>query len=322
MKIIFSAILTAFILLNYSSYSCNSCGGGTGDLAVLSLDGIALFNTGFTYDNYTGVWDKDSKWRSYDYSLSQVKIIFNGAYRFSKNLQFAVSMPFVINNSSIPQLKQNGSGFGDLTIGGRIEFTHEFQPQKKGKKLMLDKTLPYTALTFGLTVPTGKSEETAENDVDITGKGFYTTSLGISLTKSIIKSKFQVLADLNWQHSFEKNYKSYYGIPFNSDYRKRPGDKFNYSLTLNYIFNSWHAVSLTASGFSQSDYTINDTKGVNSNERSSGMVLSYTYYPSIPFRITASVKTGLPVNDFGKNAQGSTAFNINFTYYLSDLNVK
>lgn len=312
-------IIAVFISFNGKPEACNSCGGGTGDLSVLSLDGFALVNAGVVYDRYLGVWDKDGKWRPYEYNLSQTKVLLNGAYRVSRRFQFAISLPLIINSSSVPRLKSSGWGVGDLTIGGRFEIFHEFQPKKKGKKLILDRTLPYTAITFGLTLPSGKSEETAENDVDITGKGFYTTSLGISLTKSLIKSKLQLLADASWQHSFEKNYKTYYNLPLNSDFRKRPGEKFNYSLSVNYIFNSWHAVSLTASGFIQNSYTINDTEGINSDERSNSLVVSYTYYPSIPFRITTSFKTGINNDDFGRNVQGSNTFNINFTYYFSDL---
>jgi hypothetical protein len=315
----FIIILFLFLYAQNSVYTCNSCGGGTGDLAVLSLDGLALFNIGVNRDNYTGVWDKNGKWISNNYSQSQYKIILNTAYRLNRHIQFAISLPFVYNTSNIPGLKSGGSGVGDIVIGGRYEIFHEFQPKKEGKKLKLDKSLPYLAITFGLNLPTGRSEETAGNDVDITGKGFYSTTLGVSITKSIIKSKLQILGDLSWQHSFEKKYSEYYGTPINYEYIKQPGEKFNYSLTANYIFNSWHAVSLTASGFMQNNYKINGAEGLNSNERSTNLILAYTYYPSVPFRITTSVKMGLPGNNFGINAQGSTAFNINFTYYLSDL---
>lgn len=307
-----------FFLTAADIYTCNSCGGGTGDLAVLSLDGTALINLGFTFDKYTGVWDQKGNWRTNQASQSQFKTLLSSAYRISRHLQFAVSLPFVYNRSDLPGLKQSGSGIGDLTFGGRYEFTHEYQPKKKGKKLVLDNTLPYTSVTFGLTVPTGKSEETALDDVDITGKGFYTSSLGISVTKSIIKSRLQIIGDFSWQHSFEKNFKSLFGTPLNSDYVKQPGDKFNYSITFNYIFNSWHALSLTTSGFSRNKYSINGNPGINSQENSSNLTLSYTYYPSVPFRITSSVKLGIPTDGLGKNAQGSNTFNINFTYYFSD----
>lgn len=312
-------IILLVLSVKYSANACNSCGGGTGDLAVLSLDGIALFNIGVSRDIYTGVWDNKGSWITNKYSQSQYKIIFNTAYRLNRHIQFAVSVPFVYNTSNIPGLKSSGAGIGDLVIGGRYEIFHEFQPKKKGKKLILDRSLPYLAITFGLNLPTGKSEETAENDVDITGKGFYSTTLGISLTKSIVKSKLQLLADFSWQHSFEKKYDKYFGVPLNSEFLKQPGEKFNYALTANYIFNSWHAVSITASGFVQNNYKINSSEIANSNERSTNLILAYTYYPSVPFRITTSVKMGLPGDNIGMNAQGSTAFNISFTYYIPEV---
>ena len=222
MKIILISLFS-LILIHGNANACNSCGGGTGDLSVLSLDVLALFNLGFTNDRYTGVWDKNGNWLENKHSQSQYKFAFNSAYRLNRFLQFALSVPYVINSSSIPGLKQNGSGIGDITLGGRFEIFHEFQPYKKNKKLALDKTLPYLAVTFGLTLPSGRSEENAENDVDITGKGFYSTTLGISLTKSIIRSKFQLLADVNWQHSFGKKYKEYFGEPISYYYEKQPG---------------------------------------------------------------------------------------------------
>lgn len=315
MKKITLVLFSVFSFLN-SSDACNSCGGGTGDLAVLSLDGLALFNIGFSRDQYTGFWDNNGNWSKNNYSQSQFKILFNSAYRLNRYMQFAVSLPMVFNNSNIPGLKENGSGIGDVSIGGRFEIFHEFQPKKSGKKLSLDKTLPYLAVTFAVTLPTGSSEENAENDVDITGKGFYSTTLGISATKSIIKSKLQILTDLSWQHSFEKKYSSYFGQPINDDYRKQPGEKFNYSLTANYIINSRHAASLTASGFYQNSFSVNGRKKDNTGVRSTNLTASYTFYPSIPFRITSSVKFALPGNDLGVNAQSSTTYNINFTYYI------
>ncbi len=311
-----SAVLILIIIICSDTRSCNSCGGGTSDLAVLSLDGLALFKIGVNRDEITGVWDKNGSWIKTKFSQSQYKISFNTAYRLNRHIQFAVSLPFQFNNSNIPGLKQNGSGLGDITVGGRFEIFHEFQPKKKGKKLLLDNTLPYLALTFGLNLPTGKSDETAENDVDITGKGFYSTTLGVSVTKSIVKSKFQVVGEFSWQHSFEKKYSSYFGKPITYEYRKQPGEKFNYALTANYIINSRHAVSLSAAGFFQGKYTLNGSTINNTAERNTNFILAYTFYPSIPFRITSSLKLGMPQDNFGVNAQGSTSFNINFTYYI------
>jgi hypothetical protein len=312
-------VLILLFALTEKSDAGDCCGGGTGELLVLSLYGIGLVNTGIVYDRYLGVWDKDGKWRPYEYDITQTKILLNGAYRISRRFQFAISLPVIYNSSSVPRLKNSSWGVGDFIVGGRFEIFHEFQPKKTGKKLILDHTLPYTAITFGLLFPTGRSEETAENDVDIMGKGFYTTSLGLALTKSIIRSKLQVLADASWQHSFEKNYDSYYNVPLNSEFRKQPGDKFSYSLGLNYMFNMSHEVSITASGFVQGDYTVNDKEGYESDERSNNLLVSYTYYPTTDFRITTNFRAWIPRDDYGKNALGSNTFNINFRYYFSDL---
>ncbi|MCI0716971.1 MAG: hypothetical protein L0Y77_11795, partial [Chlorobi bacterium] len=154
------SLLILFLAVNENLFTCNSCGGGTSDLAVLSLDGWGLINMGFSYDHYNGVWDKEGLWRNNQYTQLQYKMSLSTAYRISRHLQFAVSLPFVYNYSSIPRYKSSGSGIGDLIIGGRYEFLHEFQVSKKGGKPRIDKTLPYLALTFSLTLPTGKSEET------------------------------------------------------------------------------------------------------------------------------------------------------------------
>ena len=301
--IIFLTVLS-LLLIPSKSRSCNVCGGGTNDIAVLALDGRMLFNIGYTFDHFLGAWDQNGNWSKLNYTNNQHKVSAAVAYRFNKHIQFGVSMPYVFNTSSNTGLKQNGNSFGDLSISARYELFHEFQLKKTGKKKKIDNVYPYLAFVFGLTVPTGKSDETAEHEVDVTGKGFYTTSLGISVIKSIIKNRFQLSADFSWQHSFSKKYESYFGAP--ASFTKQAGDKFNYSMTANYIFGSEHAVSLTASGFSQSSFILNENVTDNSGERAMNFILAYTYYPHVQFRITPSIKWTLPSDNFGRNSAGST----------------
>jgi hypothetical protein len=148
------------------------------------------------------------------------------------------------------------------------------------------------------------------------------SSLGISITKSIIKNHLQISSDFSWQHGFKKTYEKYFGEELSGSFTKSPGDKFNYSVSLNYIFNNWHAVTLTASGFSQTSYYENDRIGDDSNERNLSFIAAYTFYPSVPFRITPSIKWTIPNDNMGKNATGSTTFMVNFTYYFEDYNIK
>ena len=322
MKIkIFFALLT-LLLLAGDLKPCNICGGGTGDIVVLALDGRALINLGLSYDSYLGVWDYKGVWRETPYKKDQARFSLGFAYRLNKHLQFGVSVPYIFNKHNVPGLPTSGANLGDIALSGRYEFFHEYQLVRRNNKTVVDSKLPYLALTFGLTLPTGKSDEDAKNEVDVTGKGYFMSSLGISVTKSIIKNHLQISSDFSWQHGFKKTYDKYFGEELSTPFTKSPGDKFNYSVSLNYIFNNWHAVTLTASGFSQSSYYVNDRIGDDSNEQNLSFIAAYTFYPSVPFRITPSLKWTIPNDNMGKNATGSTTFMVNFTYYFEDYNIK
>jgi hypothetical protein len=314
MKTFVIPVLFFIALIFQQGYACNMCGGGTGELIILALDGKALFNAGFFYDKQNGVWDEFGVWRDNKYSSSQFKISFSGAYRFNKHLQAAVTIPYVMNFSSVPGSPKSSSAIGDISINGRYEFFHEYQSLNK----KADKMLPYLAITFGLTLPTGISDETAETEVDVTGKGFFAGSLGISLTKTLIRNHLQISTDFSWQHSFSNTYTKYFGQTLSQPYVKKQGDKFNYGFAVNYIFNNWHALALSVSGFRQGLYEIDNSPTYNSAENGLNFNLSYTYYSSVPFRITPSVKWNLPSNNIGKNSVGSTTFGLNLTYYFAE----
>lgn len=304
------------------SKPCNICGGGTGDVFVLAQDGRALFNLGYSFDSFNGVWDQFSIWKEFGYRKTQDRYLLAAAYRLNKHIQFGISIPYLVNFSDIPGLKNKGSGIGDINLFARYELFQEFELKKEKGRSAVDNKTPYVALTFGLLLPTGKSEENAADEIDVTGKGFFMSSLGISVRKTFLRRRLQISTDLSWQHCFQKTYNQYFGEGLSSPFTKQFGERFNYSVNINYIFSSWHAVSVSASGFMQSGYRINSTEGDNSNESGLFFSASYSYYPIFPLRITPSVKWTLPVNDFGKNAPGSTTYSINFTYYIPDYNIK
>lgn len=315
-------ILISFYIYTGALYTCNICGGGTSDVAVLSLDGRFLFNLGFGHDNYLGNWDAEGIWHNNNYSKSQFKTSFAAAYRLNPHIQFSISMPYVVNFSKVPGLKARGNGIGDISVFTRYEFFHEYQVKKVKGKSRIDDITPYLALTFGVMIPTGTSEETAESEVDVTGKGYYTTSLGISLIKSLVKNKLQLSTDFTWQHNFEKKYFTYFGYSVGSGFKKQAGDKFNYGMTLNYIISSEHAISFSTSGFFQNSYIYNGNNIPQSNERVLNFTAAYTFYPHIQFRITPSVKWTFTNDNFGKNTTGSTTFGLNLTYYIPDYKMK
>lgn len=313
-KLIF---LIFFVFLLKPVYSQICCGGGVYDVAVLSLNKKALFNAGYKFDNYAGVWDNNSDWRKTSQTSYQMSPTFSAAYRFNRNLQAGLLIPYVINKNELPGLPSNGSGIGDIVLSGRYELFHEYSLYKEKNKIKTDRKTPYVAITFGMTFPTGKSDENANSEVDITGKGFYTTSLGLSVIKTVLKNKVQLGSDLSWQHSFVNNYTEYYGNPTVS-YERKLGDRFNLALSANYLINYYNSVSLAMGGFYQGNYSINGNPLDNSNEYAFSFFASYTYYPETYIRISPLAKWNIPTSGIGKNAAGSLMLGINLVYYLEN----
>lgn len=313
-KLIF---LIFFIFIFKSAYSQICCGGGVYDIAVLSLNKKALFNVGYKFDNFFGVWDNNSDWRKTNQTNYQMLPSFSGAYRFNRHLQGGVLVPYIINKNDLPGLPSNGSGIGDIVLSGRYELFHEYSLYKEKNKIKTDSKTPYVAITFGMTFPTGKSDENAKSEVDITGKGFYTTSLGLSVIKTVLKNKVQLGSDLNWQHSFKNTYNEYYGNP-TAAYERKLGDRFNYAVSANYLINFYNSVSLAVGGFIQGNYSIDGNPVENSNENALSFFASYTYYPKTYIRISPLIKWNIPASGIGKNASGSILLGINLVYYLEN----
>lgn len=101
-------IIVSVFLIAHSVRTCNICGGGTGELIVLALDGRALFNAGLFLDSYKGVWDQNGSYLISDYTKNQYRYSLSGAYRFNTHMQLAITMPFITNTSNVPGLKSNG----------------------------------------------------------------------------------------------------------------------------------------------------------------------------------------------------------------------
>ncbi len=312
-------LIILIILFCYEvSYSQVCCGGGVYDIAVLSLNKRALFGVGYKYDNFMGVWDSDNQWRKISQTYYQMTPSLSVAYRFNKHLQAGLLIPYIFNANELPGLPSSGNGIGDIVLSGRYEIFHEYALYKEKGKIKTDKVTPYFAVTFGMTFPSGKSDENANSEVGITGKGFYTTSLGLSFIKTIIKDKIQLGTDLSWQHSFPKTYTKYYNQDI-QPYERKQGDRFNAVISANYFINFYNSVSLSFAGFFQNGYSINDAKVDNTNESTINFTASYTYYPKTYLRITPLFKWNIPSNGFGTNTAGSTLFGINLVYYIENL---
>ncbi|MCU0372896.1 MAG: hypothetical protein MUE56_06595, partial [Ignavibacteria bacterium] len=74
-------ILMALVIFKpVITYTQVCCGGGVYDVAVLSLNKKALFNIGYKFDNFMGVWDYEKEWRENNNTVYQMIPSFSSAY--------------------------------------------------------------------------------------------------------------------------------------------------------------------------------------------------------------------------------------------------
>lgn len=312
-------IIIFFVIFKTNVHSQACCGNGLFDVSVLSLNKRAMFGLNFRYDNYIGVWDDRSEWRKINYTSYQLTPSFSTAYRFNRHLQIGLSIPYVLNKEDLPDLPTNGSGPGDISINGRYEIFHEFQEKEIGKNIVIDKTLPYLAVVFGFILPTGTSDESANSNVDITGRGMYSSILGLSAVKTLIRDKLQFGTDFNWQHNFQQTYEKYFNQPLANPFTKQVGDRYNLAVSLNYILNLKHSFAFYLSGFLQNSLRLDGTEVNNSNEALLNCALGYSYYPTTYLRLNSVLKWNFPTSNLGKNSSGSITATLNLIYYIETL---
>lgn len=312
-------IIITFLLFDSSVYSQACCGNGLFDVSVLSLNKRALFGLNFRFDNYLGVWDHNSQWRDLNYTSYQISPSFNTAYRFNRHFQMGLSIPYVINKKNLPGLPDYGSGIGDISVNGRYEIFHEYEEREVGRNIIIDKNKPYLAIVFGFIFPTGISDETANSDVDITGRGTFSSILGLSAVKTLMRDKLQFGTDINWQHNFEQTYTTYFNQPIPNSFSKRIGDRLNLAASLNYILNLKNSFAFYLSGFLQKPLVIDKVQIDNSAESIVNCAVSYSYFPTTYLRFNTLLKWNFPVSNFGKNTPGSFTATINLIYYIETL---
>jgi hypothetical protein len=308
-----------FLLTHINIYAQACCGNGLFDVSVLSLNKRAMFGINFRYDNYLGIWDDQSQWRKLNYTSYQLNPSFSTAYRFNRHFQIGISIPYVINKKNLPGLPDYGSGIGDISLNGRYEIFHEFEEKEIGRNIVIDKSKPYLAIIFGAIFPTGISDETANSDVDITGRGSFSSIIGLSAVKTLVRDKLQFGTDINWQHNFEQTYEKYFNEPLTTPFTRQIGDRFNFATSLNYILNLKNSFAIYLSGFLQNSLKVEETKINNSDEALLNFAFAYSYYPTTYLRFNSILKWNLPVSNIGKNSSGSLTFTLNLIYYIETL---
>lgn len=109
-----------------------------------------------------------------------------GTIRVLRHGQLTFLVPLVETYRSVPGLAESGAGLGDIRLGARYDF---IEPGSSP-------TWPGIALSFGLTLPTGRAPEAASKPLatDATGTGAVQASAQIALEKPLHGDVFVYLS--------------------------------------------------------------------------------------------------------------------------------
>lgn len=278
---VMAALLTgAAALFPCRSFAASCCGGGS--VASLSVPKYATAIADFSFDMelYDGYWNQERKHVADPpgSDLKQYRLNMGVGYRFAKDWQTSVSLPYVWNDNSYSGVSSRTSGLGDSTVSLMYELLDD---NSAWKVRDLGDMVPGVTLGLSLLIPTGISPyDNQQSSFDITGRGFYRLD-GTLLIEKTIRPWNASLA-LGYGTYLERSINREYG-KYVEPYRKDLGDRFSASLSTGYTFilgTGGDSITATASYayLNEADASYNGKRdsGSGFDKQSLGGALSYS----------------------------------------------
>lgn len=278
---VMAALLTgAAALFPCRSFAASCCGGGS--VASLSVPKYATAIADFSFDMelYDGYWNQERKHVADPpgSDLKQYRLNMGVGYRFAKDWQTSVSLPYVWNDNSYSGVSSRTSGLGDSTVSLMYELLDD---NSAWKVRDLGDMVPGVTLGLSLLIPTGISPyDNQQSSFDITGRGFYRLD-GTLLIEKTIRPWNASLA-LGYGTYLERSINREYG-KYVEPYRKDLGDRFSAALSTGYTFilgTGGDSITATASYayLNEADASYNGKRdsGSGFDKQSLGGALSYS----------------------------------------------
>lgn len=278
---VMAAFLTgAAALFPCRSFAASCCGGGS--VASLSVPKYATAIADFSFDMelYDGYWNQERKHVADPpgSDLKQYRLNMGVGYRFAKDWQTSVSLPYVWNDNSYSGVSSRTSGLGDSTVSLMYELLDD---NSAWKVRDLGDMVPGVTLGLSLLIPTGISPyDNQQSSFDITGRGFYRLD-GTLLIEKTIRPWNASLA-LGYGTYLERSINREYG-KYVEPYRKDLGDRFSAALSTGYTFilgTGGDSITATASYayLNEADASYNGKRdsGSGFDKQSLGGALSYS----------------------------------------------
>jgi hypothetical protein len=221
----------AAILFPVSARAASCCGGGSATSLSVPKYATAIADLSFDAELYDGYWNKDGAHRADPpgSDLKQFRTNLGVGYRFARDWQTSISLPFVWNDNNYSGVSSQTTGLGDMTLAVMYELLDDNSTWKVHEARDL---IPGVSLGLSLLLPTGYSPyDDLTSSFDVTGRGFYRLE-GTLLVEKMIRPWSGSLA-LSYGTHFERSINREYG-KFVEPYRKQLGDRFNAALSTSY----------------------------------------------------------------------------------------
>ncbi len=215
------------------STAASCCGGGSA--ASLSVPKYATFIADLSFDSefYDGYWNQSRKHIADPpgSNLNQYRVNMGMGYRFAKDWQTSIVLPYVWNDNSYSGVSSQTNGMGDTTFS----LTYELLDDNTAWKVRdIGDMIPGISLGLSLLAPTGISPyDNQQSSFDITGRGFYRLDGNLLIEKTI--RPWNVSLALGYGTYFERSINREYG-KYVEPYKKDLGDRFSASLSTGYTF--------------------------------------------------------------------------------------
>ncbi len=261
------------------SFAASCCGGGSAASLTVPKYAVAVADLSFDTEFYDGYWNQNRKYipDPPGSNLRQYRLNAGAGYRFAKDWQASISLPYVWNDNSYSGVSSQTNGLGDTTVSVMYEVLDD---NSAWRVRDIGDMIPGVSLGLSLLLPTGISPyDNQQSSFDITGRGFYRLD-GTLLVEKTIRPWNASLA-LAYGSYLERTINREYG-KYVEPYKKDLGDRFSATISSGYAYvigsggdSVTGTVSYTYMNEADASFNGKQDSGSGFNKQSVGMALSY-----------------------------------------------
>ena len=307
----------AVALFPAHSRAASCCGGGSAASLSVPKYATAVADISIDTELYDGYWNQHGRHVADPpgSDLRQYRLNLGAAYRFAKEWQAGISLPYVLNDNNYSGTSSQTSGLGDTTLS----VTYDILDDNSAWKIRDAKDLiPGVSFGLALLVPTGISPyDNQQSSFDITGRGFYRLDGNLLIEKTL--RPWNASLALGYGTHFERSVNREYG-KYVEPYKKDLGDRFSASLATGYTYvlgtgGDSVATTISYAYMKEGDASYNGTtdKGSGFYKQSLGATVAYSNNDE-NWSIRAGWNHAIQQDGWGKNFPTTDLFSVGVRY--------